>query len=79
MIAQFDYITNSLRQTLLGSDYRVGSNFSMVDFKCYNEQLTKLHHYDEWVKLVLIEKSVGSTSPFKDNGEQSWLALSMVT
>jgi hypothetical protein len=52
---------------------------SMVDFKCYNEQLTKLHHYDEWVKLVLIEKSVGSISYFKENGEQSWLALSIVT
>jgi hypothetical protein len=42
MIAQFEYITKSLRQTLLGSDYRVGSNFSMVDFICYNDQITSL-------------------------------------
>jgi len=80
MIAEFDYITNSLRQTCLEVIIEWVSNFSMVDFKCYNEQqLTKFHHYDEWVKLVLIEKSVGSISSFKENEEQSLLALSMVT
>lgn len=79
MIAEFDYITNSFRQTCLEVIIEWVPIFQWQISNATNEQLTKFHHYDEWVKLVLIEKSVGSISSFKENGEQSWLALSMVT